>query len=93
MSDNGIKTSRSRRALRLVGLCTLALTVTPAVIPMFGRDKKGNDVIIAPRVPTADRASGNRVFLERADILTKSDNDSFMVLNGNVEFTKGPMLM
>lgn len=93
MSDNGIKTSRSRRALRLVGLCTLALTVTPAVIPIFGRDKKGNDIIIAPRVPTADRASGNRVFLERADVLTKSDNDSFMVLNGNVEFTKGPMFM
>ena len=93
MSDNGIKPSSSRRALRLVGLCTLALVAAPMVIPTFGREKRGNKVIIAPRVPTADRASGNRVFLEHADVLTKSDNDSFMVLNGNVEFTKGPMFM
>lgn len=93
MPFNDIEHTHSRRALKLVGLCALALAVAPAVVPAFGKGSKNNDVIIAPKVPTADRASGNRVFLERADILTKSDNDSFMVLNGNVEFTKGPMFM
>lgn len=48
---------------------------------------------IAPSVPTADRSAGNRVFLERADRLLKHAEDSFMVLVGDVVFTKGPMIM
>lgn len=46
-----------------------------------------------PQVPTASRAAGNRVFLEQADVLSKESTDSFMVVSGNVKFTKGPMLM
>ncbi|MDE5594995.1 MAG: hypothetical protein K2I89_05420, partial [Muribaculaceae bacterium] len=49
--------------------------------------------IFTPQVPTADRAAGNRVFLEHADVLRKVDTDSFMILVGNVFFTKGPMYM
>lgn len=48
---------------------------------------------IAPAIPSADRSAGNRVFLERADILRKEPTDSFMVLVGDVVFTKGPMIM
>lgn len=48
---------------------------------------------IRPTIPTADRTAGDRVFLERADELRKARNDSFMVLVGNVVFTKGPMTM
>jgi len=48
---------------------------------------------IRPTVPTADRTAGNRVFLEHADILKKNESDSFMVLVGDVMFTKGPMIM
>ena len=48
---------------------------------------------IRPTVPTADRSAGNRVFLEHADILKKNESDSFMVLVGDVIFTKGPMTM
>jgi lipopolysaccharide export system protein LptA len=50
-------------------------------------------VKIAPTVPKANRMLPNRVFLERADILHKNTPDSFMVVSGNVEFSKGPMLM
>jgi len=46
-----------------------------------------------PQVPGASRAAGNRVFLERADVLSKQQVDSFMVVSGNVVFTKGPMTM
>ncbi len=48
---------------------------------------------IRPMIPSADRSAGNRVFLERADMLTKHPDDSFMVLVGDVVFTKGPMIM
>lgn len=48
---------------------------------------------IAPAIPTADRSAGNRVFLERADRLLKHPQDSFMILVGDVVFTKGPMIM
>lgn len=51
------------------------------------------DVRIEPQIPTADRTAGNRVFLERAEVLRKAETDSFMVLVGNVVFTKGPMIM
>ena len=46
-----------------------------------------------PQVPGASRAAGNRVFLEKADVLYKQRTDSFMVVSGNVVFTKGPMTM
>lgn len=39
------------------------------------------------------RESDPRVFLDRADILHKQSTDSFMVISGNVQFTKGPMVM
>ena len=48
---------------------------------------------IRPMIPSADRSAGNRVFLERADMLTKHPEDSFMVLVGDVVFTQGPMIM
>lgn len=48
---------------------------------------------IRPTIPDADRSASNRVFLERADELRKEASDSFMILVGNVVFTKGPMTM
>ena len=48
---------------------------------------------IRQTVPTADRSAGNRVFLEHANLLRKAETDSFMVLVGDVMFTKGPMIM
>ena len=48
---------------------------------------------IRPTVPTADRSAGNRVFLKHANLLRKAETDSFMVLVGDVMFTKGPMIM
>lgn len=50
-----------------------------------------------PVGPTIDnmprRESDPRVFLDHADILHKQSTDSFMVISGNVQFTKGPMVM
>lgn len=46
-----------------------------------------------PQVPSAPRTDGSRVFLDRADMLYKERADSFMIVAGNVKFTKGPMTM
>lgn len=48
--------------------------------------------VIAPSIPGAQR-TGNRIFLDHADVLHKATTDSFMVLSGNVRFSKGAMLM
>jgi len=48
---------------------------------------------IRPAIPTADRNTPGKIFLERADELRKASSDSFMVLVGNVVFTKGGMTM
>jgi len=48
---------------------------------------------IKPQVPAADRTAGNKVFLERADVLRKSQDNVYMVVQGKVLFTKGPMYM
>lgn len=46
-----------------------------------------------PQVPTAPRTDNSRVFLDRADVLYKEQPDSFMIVAGDVKFTKGPMTM
>lgn len=61
--------------------------------PRHSTAKKENKVRIAPMIPTAKRAAGNKVILERADVLQKEQLDSFMIVSGNVKFSKGPMLM
>lgn len=62
-------------------------------VPAMSQKPAPRQPVIAPQVPTADRTAGNRVFLERADVLRKSQNDEYMVVQGNVLFTKGPMEM
>lgn len=69
----------------------LTLSALPALIAFAMPQRR--EVRIEPQIPTADRSTGNRVFLERAEVLRKSASDSFMVLVGNVVFTKGPMIM
>lgn len=46
-----------------------------------------------PQIPLVDRTADERVFLDHADFLTKHPEDSFMILVGNVVFTKGGMIM
>lgn len=78
----------SRRSFYIIA----TLVMLPAAVAALG-DRGRAKVDIRPQIPTADRSSGNRVFLERADRLNKERNDSFMVLVGDVVFTKGPMIM
>ncbi len=47
---------------------------------------------IRPQIPMADRSTGQRVFIEHADVMEKL-NDTFIILRGNVRFSKGAMLM
>lgn len=79
---------------KLAVIATVAALATPLLMPSHAlTPPQKNQPVFTPQIPTANRAGGNRVFLERADELRKSDNDSFMVVVGKVEFTKGPMLM
>lgn len=48
---------------------------------------------ISPKVASTPREGDSRVFLDHADVLYKQLNDSFMIVAGNVKFTKGPMTM
>lgn len=68
------------------------LLALPAIMA-WAVSQNPHPVRIAPTVPDADRSAGNRVFLERADLLKKNPDDSFMILQGDVVFTKGPMIM
>lgn len=76
---------RSFFALALGAVLMPLLAVTP--------HRRPTPPPIRPAVPDADRSAGNRVFLERADILHKQENDSFLTVTGDVVFTKGPMVM
>lgn len=80
---------RSRTGLIFLFLVLAALPALIARTTPDGPDKP----VIAPQIPTADRSAGNRVFLEHADKLFKQTTDSFMILTGDVVFTKGPMIM
>ena len=73
-------------------LLFLVLAVLPALIARTTPLRPDN-IVIAPQIPAADRSDGNRVFLEHAEKLFKQTEDSFMILTGDVVFTKGPMIM
>ena len=73
-------------------LLFLVLAVLPALIARTTPLRPDN-IVIAPQIPAADRSAGNRVFLEHAEKLFKQTEDSFMILTGDVVFTKGPMIM
>lgn len=81
-----------RRPLRkhsaAVLLASLLVPLLLAAYPQTPRPRPQ----IRPQIPLADRTSGKRVFIEHADEMEKV-NDSFIILRGNVEFSKGAMLM
>ena len=79
---------RSKAGFLTVLLFVVAL---PAIITAFTPSPQRPE--IRPMIPSADRSAGNRVFLEQATTLKKNPEDSFMILVGDVVFTKGPMIM
>ncbi len=78
----------SRRSFFALAAATVLLPLA-ALAPY----QRPEPPVIAPAIPSADRNQDGRVFLERADVLRKEPDDSFMILTGNVVFTKGPMIM
>lgn len=85
--------NKNRSKGRLAVIAVLAAMMAPLFLSISAQRNGARNAVFVPQVPTADRAAGNRVFLEHADILRKIDTDSFMILVGNVMFTKGPMYM
>lgn len=81
------KKSLSRKSLLLPAM----ILCLPALLALAVDHQSRPE--IHPTIPTADRNSGNRVFLEQADKLKKNATDSFMTVVGDVVFTKGPMIM
>lgn len=80
----------SRCALAVVG----ATIMLPQLLAATLQHRPDTQLpTIAPQVPTADRSQSGRIFLEHADYLNKIESDSFLVLTGNVKFSRGPMLM
>lgn len=79
---------------RIAVIATLVAVMAPLFLSLRAQSPSGRDrAIFSPQIPTADRAAGNRVFLEHANVLRKNDTDSFMILVEEVRFSKGPMLM
>lgn len=88
--------SRSRYFTKgkIAVIATLVAVMAPLFLSLRAQTPSGADrAVFEPQIPTADRAAGNRVFLEHANILRKNDTDSFMILVDEVRFSKGPMLM
>lgn len=92
--------SGHRRSLIL--LCLLGILVPSIVFGSQGLQRQGqsplatNDTLaIKPTIPSANRHTEGRVFLERADKLLMDEKVSteYQVLIGNVQFRKGDMFM
>lgn len=81
------KVGKSLGFARIVAIVALLLTAATAFI-------SGKPVPLGPTIANMPRRENDsRVFLDHADILHKQSVDSFMVISGNVKFTKGPMIM
>ncbi|WP_301185030.1 OstA-like protein [uncultured Muribaculum sp.] len=92
--------SGHRRSLIL--LCLLGILVPSIVFGSQGLQRQGqsplatNDTLaIKPTIPSDNRHTEGRVFLERADKLLMDEKVSteYQVLIGNVQFRKGDMFM
>ena len=92
--------SGHRRSLIL--LCLLGILVPSIVFGSQGLQRQGqsplatNDTLaIKPTIPSANRHTEGRVFLDRADKLLMDEKVSteYQVLIGNVQFRKGDMFM
>lgn len=105
MIDNRKRNGRLRHTSVLA---LLAFLLTPLVLPALPapnnkatREKQRIGVMKAraprlsavPTIPSASRAAGNRVILEQAQTLSKNEADSFLIVSGQVHFSKGPMQM
>ena len=62
---------------------------TPAKQPVHKRDTTP----IRPTVPTANRQQTNKVFLEKANVLKKSEGNEYQIVVGDVEFRRSNMFM
>ncbi|MCC8120120.1 MAG: hypothetical protein LIP09_15440 [Bacteroidales bacterium] len=82
---------RIKRAQRLIG-AVLAIVALPLLLPALS-PRTAPPSIFRPQVPLANRNDDKKVFLEHADVLHKEVADSYLVLTGNVQFSKGGMMM
>lgn len=83
-----------RRSSNLSRFNAVVIVIFLVAIPMLIIAAANPQIPTArPTIPNAPHDNPDRVFLDRADRLYKFANDSFMVVSGNVMFTKGPMKM
>ncbi len=78
---------------RIAVIAALVAVMAPLFLTLSAQQDRNSAALFEPQVPSANRAAGNRVFLEHANVLKKLDTDSFMILVDSVRFSKGPMLM
>ena len=88
------KSDRQKNMMRTAFIAVCSAFLLATLVPALGRrTMRAPRLRAVPTIPTANRTAGNRVILEKADNLSKAETDSFMVVTGSVEFSKGPMLM
>lgn len=82
---------RHNRHKAHIGLCLLTLLFlllaggVPLAAPQVHEFR--------PQIPKANRFQKNRVFLERADSMVSGPGNTYIILKGNIEFTRGDMHM
>ena len=82
------------RRTTAIGLLVTLLTplVLPELCAQVTRTRRSH-VAIRPQIPQARRDNPDRVILEHANQLNREQGDAYMVVTGDVRFSKGPMLM
>lgn len=78
---------------RLLPIAALAAVILPALLAFAQQPARSKKPDIKPQIQNANRNNADMVFLERADELYKHRSDSFMIVNGNVEFRRMGMFM
>lgn len=92
-TDSHNHTMRHTAALMLVAallLPCLICAISPS--PQTAATRKPLPEI-RPQIPRANRNNTSRVFLEHAEKLNKAETDTFLVLTGDVHFSRGAMQM
>ena len=80
------------KILKTLAIVLAATVLLPTLYAQVTRTAPSH-VPIRPEIPKAPRGRGDQVILERAASLERKPGQDYMVVTGDVKFSKGPMLM
>lgn len=89
--NTAVTHTHNNRHKASIGLCLFTLLASWLVVACSVSMQAQQRHEFKPQIPSASRYQRNKVFLERADSMVSGPANTYIILKGNIEFTRGDM--